>query len=76
MRDPEDKHARPSRLGRDRPAGALGRETRWDIRVRLVAVPRAHLGGDTDAPHWRSDPRLLAILARGLRRSREGPIPP
>jgi hypothetical protein len=36
-----------------------------------VAVPRAHLGGDTDALDWRSDPHLLAILARGIKRDRE-----
>ena len=39
-------------------------------RVRSVAVPRAHLG-DTDAPDWRSDPHLLAIIARGIKRERE-----
>ena len=40
-------------------------------RVRSVAVPRAHLG-DTDAPDWRSDPHLLAILVRGVNRERAG----
>ena len=40
-------------------------------RVRSVAVPRAHLGGDNDALDWRSDPHLLAILVRGVNRDRE-----
>jgi hypothetical protein len=56
---------------RDRQAGGLSRETRQDVRVRSVAVPRAHIGGDTDALDWRSDPHLLAILARGVKRERE-----
>jgi len=56
---------------RDGPAGARSRETRQDVRARSVAVPRAHLGGDTDALDWRSDPHLLAILARGVKRERE-----
>ncbi len=56
---------------RDRPAGARSRETRQDVRVRSVAVPRAHIGGDTYALDWRSDPHLLAILARGVKRERE-----
>jgi hypothetical protein len=56
---------------RDRPAGARSRETRQDVRVRSVAVPHAHIGGDTDALDWRSDPHLLAILARGVKRERE-----
>jgi hypothetical protein len=30
-----------------------------------------HRGGDTDALDWRSDPHLLAILARGVKRERE-----
>ena len=51
---------------RDRPAGARSRETRRDLRV-----PRAHLGGDTDALDWHSDPHLLAILARSVKRERE-----
>jgi hypothetical protein len=59
------------RRSRDRPAGARSRETRQDARVRSVAVPRAHIGGDTDALDWRSDPHLLAILARGVKRERE-----
>jgi hypothetical protein len=42
-------------------------------RVRCVAVPRAHLGGDTDALDWRADPHLLGILARGVNREREAP---
>ena len=56
---------------RDRPAGARSRATRQDVRVRSVGVPRAHIGGDTDALDWRSDPHLLAILARGVKRERE-----
>jgi hypothetical protein len=56
---------------RDRPAGARSRETRQDVRVRSAAVPRAHIGGDTDALDWRSDPHLLAILARCVKRERE-----
>jgi hypothetical protein len=59
------------RRSRDRPAGARSRETRYDVRVRSVAIPRAHLGGDTDALDWRSDPHLLAIRARSLKRERE-----
>ena len=56
---------------RDRPAGARSRETRQNVRARSVAVPRVHRGGDTDALDWRSDPHLLAILARGVKRERE-----
>ena len=56
---------------RDRPAGARSRETRQDVRVRSVGVPRVHRSGDTDALDWRSDPRLLAILARGVKREQE-----
>ena len=56
---------------RDRTAVAPSRETRLDVRVRSVAVPRVHRGGDTDALDWRSDPHLLAILARGVKRERE-----
>ena len=52
-------------------AGVRSRETRQDVRVGSVAVPRAHIGGDTDALDWRSDPHLLAILARGFKRERE-----
>jgi hypothetical protein len=54
---------------RDGPAGAPSHETRQDVRVRSVTRP--HLGGDTDALDWRSDPHLLAILARGIKRERE-----
>lgn len=54
----------------DRPVGTRRRETHQDVRVRSAAVPRAHVGGDTDALDWRSDPRLLAILARGVKRQR------
>jgi hypothetical protein len=40
-------------------------------RVRSVAVPRAHLGGDNDVLEWRSDPHVVAILARGANGERE-----
>ena len=56
---------------RDGLAGARSPETRRDVRVRPVAIPRVHRGGDTDALDWRSDPHLLAILARGVKRERE-----
>jgi hypothetical protein len=56
---------------RDRLAGARSRETRQDVRVRSVVVPHVHRGGDTDALDWRSDPHLLAILVRGVKRERE-----
>jgi hypothetical protein len=56
---------------RDHPAGTRRREARHDFRVRSAAAPRAHIGGDTDGLDWRSDPRLLAILARGVKRARE-----
>jgi hypothetical protein len=59
------------RRARDRPAGARSRETRQGVRVRSVGVPRARVGGDTDALDWRSDPQLLAILARCVERERE-----
>jgi hypothetical protein len=59
------------RRSRDRPAGDRSRETRQDVRARSVAVPRVHRGGDTDALDWRSDPHLLAILARSVKRERE-----
>jgi hypothetical protein len=55
----------------DRPADPRSRETRHDFRVRSAAGPRAHIGGDTDALDWRSDPHLLAILERGVKRGRE-----
>ena len=58
-------------LSRDRLAGARSGEKRQDVRVRSFAVPRLHHGGDTDALDWRSDPHLLAILARGAKRERE-----
>ena len=54
----------------DRPAGARSRETRQDVRIRSAAAPRGHRGGDTDALDWHSDPHLLAILARGVKRER------
>ena len=69
--------AEPPRA-RDRPAGARSRKTGQNIGVGSVGVPRVHRGGDTDALDWRSDPHLLAILARGVKRereAREGPIP-
>jgi hypothetical protein len=56
---------------RDRAAGARSRETRQNVGVRSVAVPRVYRGGDTDALDWRSDPHLLAILARGVKREQE-----
>jgi hypothetical protein len=56
---------------RDPPSGARCREMRQYIRVRSVAVPRARIGGDTDALDWRSDPHLVAILARGIKRERD-----
>jgi hypothetical protein len=59
------------RRSRDRPAGARSRETRRDVRVRSAAVPRARIGGDTYALDWRSDPHLLAILARSVKRERK-----
>ena len=59
------------RRSRDRPASARIRETSQDVRAGSVAVPRAQRGGDTDALDWRSDPHLLAILARGVKRERE-----
>ena len=36
------------RRSRDRPAGDRSRETRQEVRVRSVAVPRARIGGG----HW------------------------
>jgi len=51
--------------------GARSAEGHRDVRAHDVAVPRARRGGDTDALDWRSDPRLLAILARGVKRERE-----
>jgi hypothetical protein len=59
------------RPSRDRAAGARSRETDQYVGVRSVAVARVHRGGDTDALDWRSDPHLLAILARGVKRERE-----
>jgi hypothetical protein len=53
------------------PASVRSRETRQDVGVGSVAVPRAHVGADTDALDWRSDPHLLAILARAFKRERE-----
>jgi hypothetical protein len=59
------------RRSRDRVAGAPGRDTREGVRARSVALGRTHIGGDTDALDWRGDPRLLAILARSVKRERE-----
>jgi hypothetical protein len=59
------------RRSRYRPAGARSREKRQHVRARSVAVPRAHIGGDTDALDWRSDPHLLAILARCAEREQK-----
>jgi len=55
---------------RDAPAGARSRGMRQYARVRSVGVPGLHRSGDTDALDWRSDPRLLAILARVAQRER------
>ena len=65
------KSAAELRRSRDRPAGARSRETRQDLGVGSVGVPRVHRGGDTDALDWRSVPHLLAILARAVKRERE-----
>jgi hypothetical protein len=56
---------------RSTPDSVRSRETRQDVRVGSVAVPRAHVGGDTCALDWGSDPRLLAILARSFNRERD-----
>jgi hypothetical protein len=53
---------------RDPPSGARRRGMRQYARARPVGVPRVRRGGDTYALDWRSDPRLLAILARAARR--------
>ena len=55
----------------DRAVSAGSRQTHRDVRVRPGAGPREHRGGDTDALDWRTDPHLLAILARGAKRERE-----
>ena len=62
----------PAELLRSRegPAGARSPETRQDVRARSGGVACVHRGGDTDALDWRSDPHLLAILARGVKRER------
>jgi hypothetical protein len=59
------------RRSRYRPAGARSREAGQYGRARSVAVPRAHVGGETDALDWRSDPHLLAILARCAEREQK-----
>ena len=64
---------------RDPPIGARSRGLRQHTRVRSAGVPRARIGGDTDALDWRSDPRLRAILARVVnaqRAAREKGRPP
>jgi hypothetical protein len=55
---------------RDRPAGTRSRGMRKYVGVRSASVPLMPRGGDTDALDWRSDPRLLAILARAAQRER------
>jgi hypothetical protein len=55
----------------DRPLSARSRVARQNVRAGYVGDPRVHRGGDTDALDWRSDPHLLAILARGAKRERE-----
>jgi hypothetical protein len=59
------------RRSRDRPASVRMLDTPREVRIRSAAVPHLHRGGDTDALDWRSDPHLLAILARGVKRERE-----
>ena len=54
---------------RARPVSLHSRKTR--AGVRAGDLPREHRSGDTDALDWRSDPHLLAILARGVKRERE-----
>jgi hypothetical protein len=56
---------------RSAPASVRSRETRQDDPVSSVAVARARIGGDTDALDWRSDPRLVAIVARSFNRDPE-----
>jgi hypothetical protein len=53
---------------RDPPVGTRSRGMRQ--RVRSLTATRVHRGGDTDALDWRSDPHLLAILARVAQRER------
>ena len=62
------------------PASVRTGETRHDVGGGSVAVPRARIGGDTDALDWRSAPApsgdsrpALQTRARG---SRVGPVPP
>jgi hypothetical protein len=57
-------------MSRDPASGARRREMRNYVQVRPVADPLVRRGGDTYALDWRSDPRLLAILARTARRER------
>jgi len=57
-------------LSRDPSSGDRRREMRKYVQVRPVADPRVRRGGDTYALDWRSDPHLLAILARAARRER------
>jgi hypothetical protein len=56
---------------RERLVSSRGGETRLGVRVRTGAVAPGRRGGDTDALDWRSDPRLVAILARSTTRERE-----
>lgn len=55
---------------RDPPARTRSGGMRRYARVRNVVVPRVQRGGDTDALDWRSDRRLMAILARVAQRER------
>jgi hypothetical protein len=63
------KSSAPRLESRGPPAGTRSRRVRSYARVRSLA-PRTRRGGDTDALDWRSDPRLLAILARLAQRER------
>jgi hypothetical protein len=56
---------------RSGPASVSSREAGQDVAVGSVSVPRAQIGGDTDALDWRSDPHLLAIQTRAFERERQ-----
>jgi hypothetical protein len=56
---------------RHRLTRARRRQARHDAQARVPAVRRVLRGGDTDALDWRSDARLLAILARAAQREQE-----
>jgi hypothetical protein len=60
---------------RRNPSAHSNRQPRQDALTRAVALIG---GGDTYALNWRSDPRLLAILARAAHRERNarGDRPP